>query len=82
MAKGFWSSKNGLLWRGWIWVAVCLLWLSILIRRILTLRAAGTAVRMSQYVEAGVWGVILLFWLWNVSRALKAGAGSTDRIGR
>lgn len=82
MASTYMGSPRALLVRAWIWVAVCLLWLGILIRRILNLRAAGQVVGTAHYLEAVLWGVILMFWLWNVTRAHRNKARSEERTGK
>ncbi len=82
MASTYMGSPRALLVRAWIWVAVCLLWLGILIRRIIRWRAAGHAVGTSDYLEAGLWGLILLFWLWNVARAYRNKSGNEEATGK
>ena len=82
MASRYLGSPKALLIRAWIWVLVCLLWVGILLRRMVTFRAAGRIVGTTDYLEAGLWGAILLFWLWNVARAYRNTARSEEQTGK
>lgn len=82
MAARYLGSPRALLVRAWIWVGVCLLWVGILIRRIVILRATGRVVGTTDYFEAALWGAVLMFWLWNVARAHRNKSLSEEQTGK